>query len=431
MQSVSEPSDAGVPPMGLNSRKELGDLDDFSFALDAELGTMVSSSNTTAFDDRVLGSTGETHPTMSLPDLNFHMMTRPMSGAHERRPRSSMRHHSVGDEGSRPLSPRLKGYKQTSRPSSPYRDDSPYRRPRAFSSQSQHRHDRTSSLSQSAVNPAVSPQGQQTIRQRYTADARSHHPQYLDAIARRFQHQMQPQHMQQRSSMSSSTHSSMAGAGHMSRSYSLSAAQTPVSNQSRSSVRTNIVSVDDELASLFDVALGSAAHQQHRPQPAVPLQERELPPSFWSPKKNPNMATVSPRASPRPQRRLDMPEPTPQANDAASVHSHHSQNVDFDPYVSGYPAATPSSAERENHSQLHGASNMNVNQTASTPQPEASASLPELDALLGELAGPDNGLGSGMALFEGLDHLLEAEANLLGMADNDEFSLFEGLGTTI
>jgi hypothetical protein len=99
-------------------------------------------------------------------------------------------------------------------------------------------------------------------------------------------------------SYSAGTASSSALAASRTNSHSHSSAQTT----RRHTMRSSVSNVDDELSSLFNVALGTPSHRRGKLSlfphlltvayksltgiEIVPLHQRELPASFWSPKKN-------------------------------------------------------------------------------------------------------------------------------------------------
>jgi hypothetical protein len=55
----------------------------------------------------------------------------------------------------------------------------------------------------------------------------------------------------------------------------------------------------------------------------------------------------------------------------------------------------------------------------------------QLDGILDDFASGSGHGDDGLKLFEGLDHLLEAETHLLGLGDTSSLDIFDDLGTAL
>eukprot|EP00045_Choanoeca_perplexa_P010500 m.106305 g.106305 ORF g.106305 m.106305 type:complete len:380 (-) comp15298_c0_seq1:300-1439(-) len=212
-----------------------------------------------------------TIPTMdALPsDLDSHPLSR-SSSVSGRQSRGAEEAHS----------PRARHqFKVRSRPSSPFRDGSPYRRPRAASS-SLDKGERAPSYTQRhQFRDRVYSTPEQTTRQPMNPAVEAARNGYPTAQSRSY-----------------SAGSSALGSN---RSHGQSHNHSSQTTR-RHTVRSSVSNVDDELSSLFNVALGTPSRR--RGMDIVPLHQRELPASFWSPKKNPALATSSPQGSPQRER---------------------------------------------------------------------------------------------------------------------------------
>eukprot|EP00045_Choanoeca_perplexa_P010501 m.106308 g.106308 ORF g.106308 m.106308 type:complete len:392 (-) comp15298_c0_seq2:211-1386(-) len=343
-----------------------------------------------------------TIPTMdALPsDLDSHPLSR-SSSVSGRQSRGAEEAHS----------PRARHqFKVRSRPSSPFRDGSPYRRPRAASS-SLDKGERAPSYTQRhQFRDRVYSTPEQTTRQPMNPAVEAARNGYPTAQSRSY-----------------SAGSSALGSN---RSHGQSHNHSSQTTR-RHTVRSSVSNVDDELSSLFNVALGTPSRR--RGMDIVPLHQRELPASFWSPKKNPALATSSPQGSP--QRERVHSRTAQYGQHMAPQHlaqQHSQQSIDFDPYQHG----SQSAAQAAQPIPMPTSMGSHQPEDSHTLPTSMASTLPELDGILDDFATDNSGHGEdGLKLFEGLDHLLEAETHLLGLGDTSSLDIFDdlttGLGTAL